>query len=63
MNEPCYRAEQTGLAQTLRARLSLRLRGLMPPNTQMDCEGRQEWRSVVGHVKKNNKMEIRELEI
>lgn len=42
MNGPRYRAELTGLAQPLWARLSLRLHGFMPPNTQMDCEGRRE---------------------
>lgn len=42
MNGPRYRAELTGLAQPLWARLSLRLHGFMPPNTQMDCMGRRE---------------------
>lgn len=37
-----YTAELTGLAQPQWARLSLRRHGFMPPNTQMDCEGRQE---------------------
>lgn len=39
MNGPSYRAELTGLAQPLWARLSLRLHGFMPPNTQMDGWG------------------------
>lgn len=34
-----YRAELTGLAQPLWARLSLRLHGFMLPNTQMDSKG------------------------
>lgn len=39
MNGPRYRTELTGLGQPLWARPSLRLHGIVPPNTQMDREG------------------------
>lgn len=61
MNGPRYRAELTGLAQPLWARLSLRLHGFMPPNTQMDCERRRQGKreNVERGVEKKSKMETR----
>lgn len=55
MNGPSYRAELNGLAQPLWARLSLRLHGFMPPNTQMDGWGGGKtgkvWRKKMGEDK------------
>lgn len=55
MNGPRCRAEQTGLAQPLWARLSLSLHGFMPPNTQMDREARREEGRREGRKAKNGK--------
>lgn len=59
LNGPHYRAELTGLAQPLWARLSLRLHGFMPPNTQMDRSGRREAKESVESNVENSKSERR----
>lgn len=56
---PHYRAELTGLAQPLWARLSLGLHGFMPPNTQMDCERGREGRGKRESVEKDVEKAVR----